>query len=1344
MKKYFLVFSASLLSILLLFQIKKTPQTDTISNLLNPHEQSKLIAEQEKKEKKERIRLGYPNKHTELQKIMKTGYGQDGPTYEGGYQLKEFLKLQARNQNARQESEYFFVERGPGNISGRTRAFFVDASDASQNTWFAGAASGGVWKTTNGGSSWETSSKGLPNLGTNALAQSLSDPDVIFAGTGEQYGGGDINGSGLFKSTNHGHDWFQIISPDEIPAAQQIGRIIINPENKDEVVVSGTSSRWSQESVKSGIYKSLDGGISWSETLLLTNGDVVDMVLNDPTNWNIQYSAINGRGVYKSVNGGKDWLNKSMGLPINPGRIELGISSVDSKIIWASEENGRLYITKDGAESWSFVGELNSSQNFNFLIQGSYDNSVLAHPFDVNKVYIGGVNIWEFTLTDSVRTVKNLELRKNNTEEFLNLIDFGGDYSAGIMDIGEVDLSEVKNIELRFGQGTQKAHRFTVNGAGSGVNDSNYKYEDYVEVPFQVWDVNSDKQLMVSFRDQQEDGNWNLIPANTSPVTESSLHSREYLFIHFLDYNESPDSNIAENGGQTFQQMYFFWPVGTEDYSFNPSELPIAKIEIGYFNKETIVRETFNISDAYSQFDGNNSLINGKPTDGDNAVHPDHHSLHALNVNSSDKTFNLLSTNDGGIYLSRLSKQPGYEDMSFDFVSTGFNTTQFYAADKMPGEDRYIGGMQDQGTYLSQEGNSSNASSAYRYVIAGDGFEALWNNRDPKKVIGSQYYNGFYSSSDGGQTWGNASNGIGEDGPFLSRLANSRSYPDRIYAVGAYGVYKSNNFGENWNLTPIESEYWMESNFTDLEVSEANANVIWAANYMSESTRIFVSTDGGLTFTPTETYSEIPNMGPVIAINTHPNDDSTAFAQFGIDGLPKILKTEDLGKNWVDITGFDLKNGSSNKGFPNTVVEGLICFPNDPSHMWVATEIGIVESLNGGDSWNLINSNLPLVKVLDMKIQDDQIIIATYGRGIWSVTIPEVEREIVFAPNVVQVDIDLTGQTTLKLIYSDLFDSTHIFVDDEIIYSDKEQTMGPVSFTINNLNLNGKKSFRTVGYRDGSSYESIESEFLMYEVFDPQITYSTDFSNSSEVATDGFSIGYQPGFSNIALHSRHDYPASKDLVAVLKTPIQVRETDASIEFKEIVIVETGQANTNYGDEEFWDYVILEGSADGINWTPLLDGYDSDSNMEWLSAYNSQKDGDPSMYKERKINILDSFNPGDEILIRFRLFSDPGVQAWGWVIDDLVIQEAPLNLKKDKKVDWEIHPNPITDFMKINLKIKKNGIIKIIDLQGRVVRTQIVATETEKILIERGDLQAGIYLVSLEAQGLHQIKKIVVH
>ena len=171
------------MSIFFLFECKENGQskvTQNYSNLRNNY----INKDQEKKEKKERRKLGFPDKHTELQKLMKTGHGQDGPTYEGGYQLKEFKKLQARNQNARQETEYFFIERGPGNISGRTRAFFVDVSDASQNTWFAGAASGGIWKTINGGNSWETSSTGLPNLGTNAMAQSQSNPRHHLCGHG--------------------------------------------------------------------------------------------------------------------------------------------------------------------------------------------------------------------------------------------------------------------------------------------------------------------------------------------------------------------------------------------------------------------------------------------------------------------------------------------------------------------------------------------------------------------------------------------------------------------------------------------------------------------------------------------------------------------------------------------------------------------------------------------------------------------------------------------------------------------------------------------------------------------------------------------------------------------------------------------------------------------------------------------------------------------------------------------------------------------------------------------------------------------------------------------------------
>ena len=240
--------------------------------------------------------------------------------------------------------------------------------------------------------------------------------------------------------------------------------------------------------------------------------------------------------------------------------------------------------------------------------------------------------------------------------------------------------------------------------------------------------------------------------------------------------------------GKRLNRCIIMWPVGSDNYTFLPSELPNSKIIISDIARKTIIRETYNISDAYSQYDGLNSISQSKPRSED-GIHPDHHSLHALNINFSDSTFNLLSTNDGGIYLSKSSKQPGHQDMDFEYVSMGLNTTQFYGADKMPGEDRIHrwNARSRALTFNPRRRDPLMPAQRIGFALGGDGFEALWNNRNPQKIIGSQYYNGFYSSSDGGQTWRDATNGIGDDGPFLSRLASSRSYPDRIYAVGASG-----------------------------------------------------------------------------------------------------------------------------------------------------------------------------------------------------------------------------------------------------------------------------------------------------------------------------------------------------------------------------------------------------------------------------------------------------------------------------------------------------------------------------------------------------------------------------
>ena len=173
-------------------------------------------------------------------------------------------------------------------------------------------------------------------------------------------------------------------------------------------------------------------------------------------------------------------------------------------------------------------------------------------------------------------------------------------------------------------------------------------------------------------------------------------------------------------------------------------------------------------------------------------------------------------------------------------------------------------------------------------------------------------------------------------------------------------------------------------------------------------------------------------------------------------------------------------------------------------------------------------------------------------------------------------------------------------------------------------------------------------------------------------------------FQTPALHTTHPHPSSRELISILKTPIQIKESEATLQFKEIVIVETGEAGTSFGDEEFWDYVIVEGSTDGLNWIPFLDGYDSDTYPEWIAAYNSGRDGSPSLYKKRTIDMLENFDLNDVILIRFRLFADAAVTGWGWAIDDLAIQEEPLAVYENQKNNFSIYPNPIISSHKLNL------------------------------------------------------------
>ncbi len=186
-----------------------------------------------------------------------------------------------------------------------------------------------------------------------------------------------------------------------------------------------------------------------------------------------------------------------------------------------------------------------------------------------------------------------------------------------------------------------------------------------------------------------------------------------------------------------------------------------------------------------------------------------------------------------------------------------------------------------------------------------------------------------------------------------------------------------------------------------------------------------------------------------------------------------------------------------------------------------------------------------------------------------------------------------------------------------------------------------------------------------------QDSYANDFNTpSNDFFGNGFSITQPAGFNDPAIHSDHPYTEGNgfpnnelNLVYQLKIPVRVKGQEATIVFDEIVLVEPGETGTVFGNPEFWDYVVVEGSKDGgITWTPVADGYDSRANTAWLTRYNSATSGnnstavgDPTLYRTRTLDLQNKFNTGDEVVIRFRLFSDPFAAGWGWAIDNLKIQ-----------------------------------------------------------------------------------------
>jgi hypothetical protein len=273
-----------------------------------------------------------------------------------------------------------------GNVAGRVAAIAVDPNDS--QVLYVGSASGGVWKTSNGGSSWTPifSSIGTQTIGS--LAIDASDHLSLWVGTGEHYlGCGSYFGMGVFHSPDGGISFQEANGslPNRLPLTQ-VSALALHPGNSQIVLAGGGASCANGSNQGAGLFRTANGGSSWFPTSL--TGKVED-ILADPAQPGVFYAGSNGQGVFRSSDGGLTWNPIQTGLPTGSSmtRIRLAMAPSDPATLYALITSGStiLYKTTDEGTQWT-------TQNSS-ACEGQcwYDLCLDVHPSDPSRLLVGSI-----------------------------------------------------------------------------------------------------------------------------------------------------------------------------------------------------------------------------------------------------------------------------------------------------------------------------------------------------------------------------------------------------------------------------------------------------------------------------------------------------------------------------------------------------------------------------------------------------------------------------------------------------------------------------------------------------------------------------------------------------------------------------------------------------------------------------------------------------------------------------------------------------------------------------------------------------------------------------------------
>lgn len=685
------------------------------------------------------------------------------------------VKAQDKKDNNSKKSKistalegFTFRSIGPAFMSGRISDIAIDSKN--ENIWYVAVSSGGVWKTENAGTTWKPLTDDQPFFATGCITIDPNNSSSIWLGTGENVGGRHIGiGHGIYHSLDGGKSWKDM----GLKKSEHISKIIIHPTDSNTIWVASQGPLWSSGGER-GLFKSIDGGKSWNNTLEINKWTGITDLVIDPTNPDVLYAASwqrhrnvaalmdggPGTAMYKSTDGGDNWTKINKGLPkSNLGKIGLAISPMDSSVLYIAVEldrrKGAIYKSIDSGASWNKMSDTVSGGT-----GPHYYQELVASPHVFDKIYLmnvrvlvsddGGKNFYQMKESQKHSDNHSLTFKENDPNYMLIGTD-GGIYES---------FDNSKNWKYVSNLPLTQFYKLAVDDA-----------EPFYNIYGGTQDNNTQGGPSRTFkRNGISNNDWYVVLGGDGhqPATEPGNPDIMYAqsqqgYINRIDVTSGEAVNIRPHEGIDEPYERFNWDAPILVSQHDPKRL--------YFGTQRVWRsenrgDSWNaISTDLTKNEERLSLpIMGKVQSFDNAW-----DVYAMSTYNTITSLSESKTNENVLYA-------GTDDGIIQNTNDGGKTWNKIKVDKLPNVP----------------------SSAFVNDIKVDLFDenTAYVSLDNHKF--GDYNPYLYKTTNGGKKWISIVNGI-PDGTLIWRLVQDHINPNLLFLGTEYGVYVSLNQGEKWH-----------------------------------------------------------------------------------------------------------------------------------------------------------------------------------------------------------------------------------------------------------------------------------------------------------------------------------------------------------------------------------------------------------------------------------------------------------------------------------------------------------------------------------------------------------------